>query len=108
MEPLLAGVYFLRWPSKNGWAPGSVGDWENGSHGHGSFGWCMGLILGDTIIGLGWITLKPLLLRAWAAAAAYAYARRQAYESFAQKQWNTSLCYWMGGQVHHGEAEHSI
>lgn len=50
-----------------GWAPGPVGDWENGSR-----AWIlwvgMGLILGDTIVGLGWISLKPSLLWAWRAA----------------------------------------
>lgn len=45
----------------NGWAPGPVDSWENGSR-----GWIlwvgMGLILGDSAIGLGWLILKPLLL----------------------------------------------
>ncbi|KAL6830020.1 OPT oligopeptide transporter domain-containing protein [Trichoderma camerunense] len=48
----------------HGWAPGPVGDWDSGSR-----GWIlwvgMGLLLGDTLVGLGWITLKPLFLRAW-------------------------------------------
>ena len=43
----------------NAWAPGPVDNWENGSR-----GWIlwvgMGLILGDSIIGLGWVILKPL------------------------------------------------
>ncbi|KAH6868973.1 OPT oligopeptide transporter protein-domain-containing protein [Thelonectria olida] len=47
----------------NGWAPGPVSDWDNGSR-----GWIvwvgMGLLLGDTIVGLGWITFKPLFVRA--------------------------------------------
>ncbi|EFX00469.1 oligopeptide transporter [Grosmannia clavigera kw1407] len=44
----------------NGWAPGPVGDWETGSR-----GWIlwtgMGLILGDTFIGLSWTGVWPLL-----------------------------------------------
>jgi uncharacterized oligopeptide transporter (OPT) family protein len=46
------------------WAPGPVSDWD-----HGSRGWIlwtgMGLILGDTLVGLGWITMKPTLIRAY-------------------------------------------
>lgn len=41
-----------------GWAPGPVNDWDKGSR-----GWIvwvgMGLILGDSTIGLGWAILKP-------------------------------------------------
>lgn len=41
-----------------GWAPGPVNDWDNGSR-----GWIvwvgMGLILGDSAIGLGWAIVKP-------------------------------------------------
>jgi len=47
-----------------GWAPGSVGDWENGSR-----GWIlwvgMALILGDSMVGLGWFIFKPFALRSW-------------------------------------------
>lgn len=46
-----------------GWAPGPVNDWDNGSR-----GWIvwvgMGLILGDSAIGLGWAIFKPCIL--WA------------------------------------------
>lgn len=42
------------------WAPGPVDDWDNGSR-----GWIlwvgMGLILGDSAVGLGWAIFKPLL-----------------------------------------------
>lgn len=45
----------------NGWAPGPVDDWE-----HGSRGWILwvgvGLILGESAAGIGWLVLKPLLL----------------------------------------------
>lgn len=45
-----------------GWAPGPVHEFD-----HGSRGWIlwvgMGLILGDTIISLGWIIFKPLILK---------------------------------------------
>ncbi|KAK7429143.1 OPT superfamily [Neonectria magnoliae] len=43
----------------NGWASGAVADFENGSR-----GWILwvdvGLILGDTVIALGWITPQTL------------------------------------------------
>ena len=43
---------------RKGWAPGPVNDWDNGSR-----GWIvwvgMGLILGDSAIGLGWAIFKP-------------------------------------------------
>jgi uncharacterized oligopeptide transporter (OPT) family protein len=46
----------------HGWAPGPVHDWDKGSR-----GWIlwvgMGILLGDTFVGLGWITLKPLFQR---------------------------------------------
>jgi hypothetical protein len=42
-----------------GWAPGRVDDWNEGSR-----GWIvwvsMGLIIGDSIVGLCWLTLRPL------------------------------------------------
>lgn len=42
------------------WAPGLVGDWNNGAR-----AWIvlvgMGLILGDSAIGLGWVICKPLV-----------------------------------------------
>ena len=45
---------------QNGWAPGPVDDWDSGSR-----GWIlwigMGLILGDTVVGLGWILVKPMV-----------------------------------------------
>lgn len=44
-----------------GWAPGPVADWD-----HGARGWViwvgMGLILGDSAIGLSWTIFKPCLL----------------------------------------------
>ncbi|KAI9779864.1 MAG: hypothetical protein M1839_007177 [Geoglossum umbratile] len=44
----------------NGWAAGPVGDWDNGSR-----GWIlwvgMGLILGDSAVGLSWAIFKPLI-----------------------------------------------
>jgi hypothetical protein len=44
----------------NGWASGPVDDWNTGSR-----GWIlwvgMGLILGDSVVGLGWITVKTFL-----------------------------------------------
>ncbi|KAL8831926.1 MAG: hypothetical protein Q9170_005088 [Blastenia crenularia] len=44
---------------KNGWAPGPVDNWDSGSR-----GWIvfvgMGLILGDSAIGLTWVICKPL------------------------------------------------
>ncbi|KAI9172707.1 putative oligopeptide transporter [Paramyrothecium foliicola] len=46
-----------------GWAPGPVHDWETGSR-----GWiiwvALGLMLGDSLVGIIWIVLKPFLLRA--------------------------------------------
>ena len=48
----------------NGWAPGQVNNWDDGSR-----GWIvwvgMGLILGDSAVGLGWTIFKPTML--WAA-----------------------------------------
>ncbi|KAH6982281.1 OPT oligopeptide transporter protein-domain-containing protein [Ilyonectria sp. MPI-CAGE-AT-0026] len=47
----------------NGWASGPVGDWENGSR-----GWILwvgiGLILGDSLVGIAWIVLKLCSSRA--------------------------------------------
>ncbi|KAH8729235.1 OPT oligopeptide transporter protein-domain-containing protein [Ilyonectria robusta] len=47
----------------NGWTSGPVGDWENGSR-----GWIlwvgMGLILGDSLVGIAWIVLKLCSSRA--------------------------------------------
>lgn len=47
-----------------GWAPGPVGDW-----GQGSRGWILwagiGLILGDSFIGLGWFLFKHSITRVW-------------------------------------------
>lgn len=47
-----------------GWAPGPVDDWDKGSR-----GWILwvgiGLILGDSLIGLGWFIFKPSITRAW-------------------------------------------
>ena len=44
----------------NGWAVGSVDDWDNGSR-----GWLLwvgiGLILGDSAVGLIWVISKPLI-----------------------------------------------
>jgi hypothetical protein len=60
----------------NGWAPGPVSDWDNGSR-----GWIlwvgMGLLLGDTLIGLGWITFKPLLRHVWHELGARHYQRNR-------------------------------
>ena len=46
---------------RNGWAPGPVGDFDTGAR-----GWllwvAMGFILGDTLVGLVWLTWKPLFL----------------------------------------------
>ncbi|KAL9025087.1 MAG: hypothetical protein Q9196_006031 [Gyalolechia fulgens] len=45
---------------RKGWAPGPVENWDNGSR-----GWIvlvgMGLILGDSAVGLGWVICKPLV-----------------------------------------------
>lgn len=45
---------------KKGWAPGPVDQWQNGSQ-----GWiiwiALGVLLGDSIVGIGWILLRPLL-----------------------------------------------
>lgn len=42
-----------------GWAPGPVNDWNEGSR-----GWILwvslGLIIGDSTVGLGWLTLRPI------------------------------------------------
>lgn len=42
-----------------GWAPGDVGDWENGSR-----GWTiwvsLGLILGDSVVGICWLIFQSL------------------------------------------------
>ncbi|KAI9709136.1 MAG: hypothetical protein M1820_003583 [Bogoriella megaspora] len=44
----------------NGWAPGSIDNWEKGSK-----GWIMwislGIILGDSLTNLAWLILKPLV-----------------------------------------------
>lgn len=45
---------------KQGWAPGNVDDWENGSR-----GWIIWIslaaLLADCLIKLGWLVLRPLL-----------------------------------------------
>jgi hypothetical protein len=45
-----------------GWAPGPVDQWQDGSQ-----GWliwvALGLLLGDSIVGVGWILLRSLLLK---------------------------------------------
>ncbi|KAF2403747.1 oligopeptide transporter-like protein [Trichodelitschia bisporula] len=44
-----------------GWAPGSVGDWETGSK-----GWIvwvsLAIMLADSLVGLGWLALRPIVL----------------------------------------------
>ena len=46
-----------------GWAPGPVGDWATGSK-----GWIvwvsLGIMLADSVVSLGWLTIRPLLLHA--------------------------------------------
>jgi Flp pilus assembly protein TadB len=45
---------------KKGWAPGPVDQWQDGSQ-----GWiiwiALGVLLGDSIVGIGWMLLRPLL-----------------------------------------------
>ena len=45
---------------KKGWAPGPVDQWQNGSQ-----GWiiwvALGVLLCDSIVGIGWILFRPLL-----------------------------------------------
>lgn len=45
---------------RKGWAPGPVDQWQNGSQ-----GWiiwiALGILLGDSIVGISWILLRPLL-----------------------------------------------
>lgn len=45
-----------------GWAPGPVDQWQDGSQ-----GWiiwiALGVLLGDSIVGIGWILLRPFLLK---------------------------------------------
>jgi Flp pilus assembly protein TadB len=45
---------------KKGWAPGPVDQWQDGSQ-----GWivwvALGVLLGDSIVGIGWLILRPLL-----------------------------------------------
>lgn len=57
-----------------GWAPGPVKDWDNGSR-----GWIlwvgMGLILGDSLIGLSWFIFKPFALEMWRQARSRALQR---------------------------------
>lgn len=47
----------------NGWAVGPVDDWDNGSRGW-IFWVGIGLILGDSAVGLVWLITKPLM--SWA------------------------------------------
>lgn len=46
-----------------GWAPGSISDWESGSK-----GWIvwisLAIMLADSLISLGWLILRPILLHA--------------------------------------------
>lgn len=45
---------------KNGWAAGSVDDWE-----HGSKGWIvwisLAIMLADSVVNIGWLALRPLI-----------------------------------------------
>src|SRR5687767_12076867 len=55
------GWGFLSPLAKNrGWAPGPVGDWEEGSK-----GWIvwvsLAIMLADSVINLGWLVARPLI-----------------------------------------------
>ena len=45
---------------KKGWAPGPVDQWQGGSQ-----GWivwvALGVLLGDSVVGIGWILIQPVL-----------------------------------------------